>query len=208
MDAFADILIERYGFDVPLLTEDIVGLFPDRSRQTVFRWINEALEGGTLARFSRGVYYLPRATRFGRSKLLPEQVVRRRWIEENGEVIGYVSGSGLANSAGITEQVPATLEVTTNKETTRVREVPAFGGWKSITLRRPRKPVTKENVQALRFLDIITNEPIANMSSRALKALRSLARKAGREQVYSCAAYYPSRTAKQLIECERSHVFA
>lgn len=107
------------------------------------------------------------------------------------------------------EQVPATLEVTTNSETTRVRDIPAFGGWKSIRLqRRPRTKVTAENVQALRFLDVITNEPVREMDEYSISAPRTLARRAGRKQVYDCATHYPAKTAKQLIECERKNVFA
>lgn len=208
MKNFIDILVENYGADEPILMEDIVAAFPGKTRQTLYRWIDRAMKDGALARFGRGVYYLPRKTRFGQSRLLPEQVVRRKWIERDGEVIGYVSGAGLANSVGVTEQVPATLEVTTNSETTRVRDIPTFGGWKSIRLRRPRTKVTAENVQALRFLDVITNEPVREMNEYSISALRTLARRAGRKQVYNCATYYPAKTAKQLIECERKNVFA
>lgn len=208
MKEFANILASQFGTDTPILMEDIFSLFPGRARQTLYRWIDSAIEKGSLARFDRGVYYIPRKTRFGQSCLLPEQVVRRKWIERDGEIIGYISGAGLANSVGITEQVPATLEVTTNRETTRIREVTAFGGWKSIKLRRPRVEITAQNVQALRFLDVITEESIKEMSEYALSALRVLAKKADRRQVYECAESYPSKTAKRLLECERNHVFA
>lgn len=208
MENFTDILTKKYGVNEPILMEDIIAAFPEKTRQTLYRWIERAMEDGLLARFDRGVYYLPSKTRFGQSRLLPEQVVRRKWIEQNGEVIGYISGAGLANSVGVTEQVPAMLEVTTNRETTRVRDIPPFGGWKSIKLRRPRTQVTAQNVQALRFLDVITDEQVGNMGEYSFAALRSLAEKAGRDQIYDCATYYPAKTAKQLIECERNNVFA
>lgn len=208
MENFTDILAKNYGLNVPILMEDITASFPGKTRQTLYRWIDRAMADGTLTRFDRGVYYLPCKTRFGQSRLLPDQVVRRKWIERDGEVIGYISGAGLANSVGITEQVPAMLEVTTNCETTRVRDVSPFGGWKSIKLRRPRTKVTSQNVQALRFLDLITDESIKEMGEYSMTALRALAKKAGRSQVYDCAVHYPAKTAKQLIECERNNVFA
>lgn len=208
MEQLVNILADRFPPDVPILMEDILGAFPDVARQTLYRRINRALDAGELARFDRGVYYLPRQTRFGQSHLLPEQVVHRKWIERDGEVVGYVSGAGLANAVGITTQVPAVLEVTTNCESTRVRDVPPFGGWKAIRLRRPRTPVTARNVQALRFLDLITEEQLAGMDDRARAALRSLAQRAGRAMIYECAAHYPAKTAKNLVECELNHVFA
>lgn len=208
MDNFTNILVDRFGTDEPILAEDICALFSDKPRQTVYRWLNAALDVGMMAKFSRGVYYIPHETRFGQSQLLPDQVVQRKWLDDNGDTIGYVSGPGLANTIGITDQVPAVLEVTTNRETTRIREVPAFGGWKSIRLRRPRTTVTRQNVQALRFLDIITDEPVSKLSSSGINALKALAQKAGRDQVYDCAAYYPAKTSKRLIECERKNIFA
>lgn len=208
MKNFTDILTDTFGTDEPILVESICTLFSGKSRQTIYRWLNAALDDGTLAKYDRGVYYVPRKTRFGQSQLLPEQVVKTKWIDDSDDVIGYVSGIGLANSVGLTEQVPAVLEITTNRETTRVREVPAFGGWKSIKLRRPRTTVNKQNVQALRFLDLITDEPIEALDDYGLNALKALAKKAGRDQVYNCATYYPAKTAKKLIECERKNVFA
>lgn len=94
MDDFANILSDRFGTNEPILVEDIRALFPDRSRQTIYRWLNAALDDGSLTKFDRGVYYIPRKTRFGQSRLLPDQVVNRKWIDDDGEVIGYVSGPG------------------------------------------------------------------------------------------------------------------
>lgn len=208
MNEFIDILTDRFGIDSPILTEDILATFSNKSRQTIYRWIATAVENGTLSKYDRGVYYIPRQTRFGQSLLFPDQVIRRKWLEKNGDIVGYISGPTLANSIGITEQVPATLEITTNRETTRLRQIRAFGGWKNITLRRPRTTVTADNVQALRFLDIITNESPNNLNTYALDALTDLAAKADREQIFRCAAFYPAKTSKSLIECERKNVLA
>ena len=208
MKSFIDILETAYQANAPIFMEDIIDAFPDTSRQTLYRRINTELEKGTLARFERGIYYIPTKTRFGKSLLDPDKVIEKKWIRDNGEIIGYISGANLANRVGISEQVPATLEITTNKETTRVREVSAFGGWKSIVLRKPRKPIADDNVKALQFLDIITNEPVSSMSDYAIDALKKLAAVAGRSKVYECAAEYPQRTSKQLVDCELKNVFA
>lgn len=46
------------------------------------------------------------------------------------------------------------------------------------------------------------------MGEGALESLRALAARAGRAKVYECAAYYPAKTSKRLIECEARDVFA
>lgn len=208
MKDFVNILKERFGEDEPILIEEILGEFSDISRQAVYKKIDAAIQEGNLARFDRGVYYLPTETRFGQSRISARQVVTKKWLQANDEVFGYTSGFNLANEAGVSTQVPNTLEITTNKEKSRVREIKPFGGWKRIVLRRPRRPVTTRNVNALRFLDLITEEEIRFYNEYEMDALKRLARKAGRTMIYDCSASYPARTAKKLAECERYRVFA
>lgn len=208
MEKFADILKERFGENEPILIEEILDEFSDISRQAVYKKIDAAMAEGSLARYDRGVYYLPTETRFGKSGLLGTQVATKRWLKSDNDVFGYVSGFNLANEAGISDQVPNTLEITTNKESTRLREVKPFGGWKRITLRKPRRPVNARNVDALRFLDLITDQQIQFYDEYEFAALKKLARKAGRTMIYDCSASYPGRTAKKLAECERYRVFA
>ena len=89
-----------------------------------------------------------------------------------------------------------------------MREVKPFGGWKRIVLRRPRRPVSARNVDALRFLDLISEQQIQYFDEYEMEALKNLARKAGRTMIYDCSASYPARTSKKLAECERYRVFA
>ncbi len=208
-EKFEYAVVSLFGYDEPILTEDLLTMYPDLSRQAVYKKIENAVTRGFLTRYDRGVYYIPQATRFGASHLAADKVVARRWLHgRDGGVQGYVSGAALANQVGVSEQVPAVLEVVTNREATRVREVRPFGGWRKILLRRPRREVTVENVDALRFLDLVTVEPVTAMKEHAIEALGCLAAKAGRAQICGCAADYPAKTAKSLIECERCHVFA
>lgn len=208
MDSFVDTLKAEFGYNQPILTEDLLALYPSMTRQGVYKKINAAISSGDLERYGRGVYYLPTETPFGRSGLLATQVVRRRWLEHDDEVFGYKSGFTLANEVGVTTQVPATLEITTNKEKTAVRDIGSFGGWKRVILRKPRRPVTRRNVDALRFLDLITDEDVDQFDEFEFDALKKLARKAGKTMIYDCSQSYPARTAKKLAECERYRVFA
>lgn len=207
MEKFTDILKKRFGENEPILVEEILDEFSDISRQAVYKKIDAAMEEGSLARYDRGVYYLPTKTRFGKSGLLGTQVATKRWLKSGNDVFGYVSGFNLANEAGISDQVPNTLEITTNKESTRLREVKPFGGWKRITLKRPRRPVNARNVDALRFLDLVTTENVSLLEYYEIDALKRFAVKAGRSMIYVCLDSYPARTAKSVAECERRGVF-
>ena len=88
MEKFTDILKERFGENEPILVEEILDEFSDISRQAVYKKIDAAMEEGLLARYDRGVYYLPTETRLGKSRLSARQVATKRWLESDGEVYG------------------------------------------------------------------------------------------------------------------------
>ena len=97
----------------------------------------------------------------GMERELPIQidaVIERMYFTDGKEVYGYVSGHTLRNYAGLTRQVPSFLEVTTNNETESSRD--SYVGSRRVITHRPPTVITKENVNALQFLDLmILSEP-------------------------------------------------
>ena len=156
MKEFEDILLERFDEGRPILVGDILSLFPDVSRVTVYQRINSAISKGSLERYGRGVYCIPRQGLFGKVPLSAESVIERKFIACGDEVFGYYSGLALENRAGLSEQVPAVLEITTNASSKGVRSLGPAGGWKDVVIRKPRCEVTAENVDVLRFLDAVS----------------------------------------------------
>lgn len=208
MKEFEDILLERFGEGRPILVGDILSLLPDVSRVTVYQRINSAISKGSLERYGRGVYCIPRQGLFGKVPLSAESVIERKFIACGDEVFGYYSGLALENRAGLSEQVPAVLEITTNASSKGVRSLGPAGGWKDVVIRKPRCEVTAENVDVLRFLDAVSAISPKKMGKAALRSLGGLARKAGRDRAFAYADYYPAKTSKRLIENEALGVFA
>ena len=208
MKEFNDILIQNFTEGSPIFAEEIVSLFPNKTRVAVYQNIEKAISSGFLARYDRGVYYIPKSGRFGKVPLSAQAVVERKYITDGKKVFGYYSGQTLENKAGLSEQVPAVLEITTNASSKRVRSLGAFGGWKDVVIRKPRCKVTSDNVDALRFLDAVTALPLANLNEAELVNLKSLANAAGRDKAFAYASFYPAKTSKKLIEIEKLGVFA
>ena len=208
MKEFEDILLERFGEGRPILVGDILSLFPDVSRVTVYQRINSAISKGSLERYGRGVYCIPRQGLFGKVPLSAESVIERKFVACGDEVFGYYSGLALENRAGLSEQVPAVLEITTNASSKGVRSLGPAGSWKDVVIRKPRCEVTAENFDVLRFLDAVSAISPKKMGKAALRSLGGLARKAGRDRAFAYADYYPAKTSKRLIESEALGVFA
>lgn len=208
MKNFDDILLAEFGKGAPILADEIISLFPGITRVAVYQNIEKSMSKGFLARYSRGVYFIPIQGRFGVVPLSAEVVVERKYISNGESVFGYYSGLTLENRAGLSSQVPAVLEITTNAASKRVRSLGPAGGWKDVVIRRPRCEVTSENVNALKFLDAVTALSPMQLESAELSSLKKLARKAGRKCVLECAAFYPAKTSKRLVESEAIGVFA
>jgi predicted transcriptional regulator of viral defense system len=208
MDNFVDILRERFGEDEPILSDEIIAEFPDVCKVTTFNRLNTALEDGRMERFGRGVYFIPREGVLGKVPLLPLKVIKKKYLGEGDNVCGYISGLNLENEIGVSPQVPATLEITTNNASRRIREIEPFGGWRKITLRTPRTKITKENVDALRFLDLLTNVSLTTLDDLELRNLKKLSGSLDRNTVMECIRYYPAKTSKRLLEREAIDVFA
>ena len=56
MKEFEDILLERFDEGRPILVGDILSLFPDVSRVTVYQRINSAISKGSLGTLRLRVY--------------------------------------------------------------------------------------------------------------------------------------------------------
>ena len=76
-----------------------------------------------MKRFDMGIYYFPQKMFFGASYLDPRKVVQKRFLSDGDNTYVYVAGRALINQAGVSTQVPSLLEIVTNKESTRVRDV-------------------------------------------------------------------------------------
>lgn len=139
--------------DEPILIEDIENLFPDRSRPWIDKTIKTMVDEKMLKRFSTGIYYIPRKTIFGDSILSTNKVISKKYLSNNDEVYGYVTGMSLLNSLGLTTQVPNSISIVTNNEASRGRRI-TVGKQNLYLIKAPTK-ITKENCAVLQLLEAI-----------------------------------------------------
>jgi Family of unknown function (DUF6088) len=84
--------------------------FRDLPASAVAQALSRLAQKGTIERLSKGVYYRPRKTAFGKSKPNPAQI--RTLVPKNSTV--FPSGIAAANLLGFTTQNAARSEVATN----------------------------------------------------------------------------------------------
>lgn len=145
-------LRENYQENEPILVADIriEGMTKNNVRQQVMR----LTDSGKLKRYDTGIYFLPQKSTF-KSGSFPSfsDVVEKKYLCGEQGKIGYITGIGFANMAGVTTQVPNVTEVVTNKATKNYKET--MIGKNRVVIRKPRIEVTNKNAELLQFLDLI-----------------------------------------------------
>ena len=197
---FFDYLVKTYGYNEPILSGEL-------SFETYFApWIKKMLkkfcDEGRLIRFVKGVYYIPTDTPLGKSRLDPRKVIAKKYINDGNGVIGYFSGVTFLNMQGLSTQVPNILEIYTNKEQAKVREVPV--GTQKVLLRRARTEITSGNVATMSFLELMNFTDGGFYDEDKRRIVAEYIRKNGvtRKSIARYAPYFPDKAMRTLVESE------
>jgi hypothetical protein len=207
---FSEYLKDKFGVNEPIYIEEIK--FKDYSRPWVLKELRKLVEGNELIRFDRGIYYFPIKREWGDSVIDTDKVIERRFISDGDEIYGYITGLSLWNMTGLSTQVPNLLEVSTNKESTRVRDI--YIGYRRVRARKSRTEITKENEKTLQFLDLMNvMQSPAEMDEMERFMLEKFAKKAKaagvtKESISQYAGMFPPVALKNLIESGIIYEFA
>ncbi len=117
--------------------------------EAVIKALNRMTESGKIAKLAKGKYYKPENTPFG--KLQPNQAqVVKDLLEDNGKIIGYLTGYSIYNQLGLTTQLSNTIQIGKNE----IR--PSFKRERyTISFIKQKNTITKENIPLLQLLDAI-----------------------------------------------------
>lgn len=161
-------LLKNYKPNEPIFTADID---LDINGNTLRPQFKQLCDQGLLKRFDNGIFFIPSQSRLkGGASIDAGTVARYKYILRRGQIVGYYSGFTFANQAGLTTQVPVTIEIVSNEASAKVRDVDIKG--QTIRLRKPKTTVTKENARVLQFLDLLcdidrlSDEDGVNVSKR------------------------------------------
>ena len=111
--------------------------------------LNRLVNSGKIIRLSKGLFYKPEITEFGVLRPLEYQVVKDL-LEDNGKIIGYLTGVSAFNKLGLTTQVSNTIQIGTN-----IDRKPKKRGKYNIRFIRQKNTIIKDIIYFLQILDSI-----------------------------------------------------
>lgn len=202
---FTEQLEERFGRNKPIFASEIVDLFKgEYSRATVYRLIAEAKQNKEIIQSLRGVYYLP-TIRFwgGISTITPDSILEKKYMWNDKEVFGVIGGAAIVNFFSFTTQMAATIEIISNNEPMRRREIHI--GRRRFRLRKSRCTITKDNYPSYMILqlmhDLEEDDRIDDYSRYTVTKFVN-EHDVTQAKLLEVAPYFPARTVKRLLKSE------
>lgn len=164
-------------------------------KQAVIKALNRMAAAGKISKLSKGKYYKPENTPFGNLQPNQAQVVKDL-LEENGKIIGYLTGYSIYTQLGLTTQVSNTIQIGKNE----IR--PNFKRERyTISFIKQKNTITKENIPLLQILDAIRyikkipDASIESSCNRLLAILKNLDSKEISTLVRLALKYSPATRA-------------
>lgn len=118
-----------------------------KSKEAAIKTLNRMVSSGKISKLSKGKYFKPEKTTFG--ELAPPQYqVVKDLLEDDGKLIGYLTGFSVYTKLGLTTQVGKLIQIGRN-ETRPALKRERY----TISFIRQRNTITKENIPLLQLLD-------------------------------------------------------
>ncbi len=194
-------LLENYGYNEPIFLNDLQ--IDNMSNNAVRQSIKRLLASGFLERYDNGIYFIPKQDGLlDKQYLDPLLVVMRKYVQSKTETFGYVTGVTFINQLGLTTQLPATIEIVTNKESTNGRTI--MVGNQKVRIKKTTFPISEKNVELLQFLDCVaqaekyTEFPLEETVDTMLSYVKK--KRFTKEQLSEVSSVITGATAKRLIE--------
>ena len=193
-------LLEKYGTNEPILSADIK--FENYSRPWIMKQLQTLCEEGKIIRYEKGIYYIPTDTVFGKSILSPRKVIEKKYIKDGTEIMGYYSGITFQNQLKLTAQMSNVVEIFTNNETAKVRDI--MVGKQKVTLRKARTTINNDNVAVLSFLELMNDITPRSLDDEKKAYIIDFINANGitKNDIISYASVFPDKVMRNLIESE------
>ena len=197
-------LKQIYGYDNPIFVKDIrIG---GRSKTAIREELSRAYKKGLIERESNGIYFLRSNKRFG-SGVGFNQILDKKFIyadkipDELKELYieGYYSGLTFVNQIGISQQVPAIFEITTNKTSSKKRYFTS-NGFMAI-IRKGKVEINSQNYKYLQFLDMfhfVTLDEVKENKELICEYAKKIG--FGKEVFRRFINLYGPKTMKKIVE--------
>lgn len=198
-------LTSIYGYDSPIFIKDVrIG---KKSKTAIREEFYRAHKRGELNKDGPGVYSIVNKSNELKPTVTFEKILNDKFLydvpfAEGMDMFyikGYYSGLSFLNMIGISEQVPAIVEVTTNNTSSKKRYYSALN--RVAIIRKARAEITFQNYKILQFLDMfhfLTMDEVKENKELICKYVET--NKISKYQFTQYISLYSAQTMKKIVE--------
>lgn len=191
-----------YPCDTPILLKDIrIGR---KSKSAIKQDLYRAAKRGEIARDSRGLYFIPSKEK-NKGFLQFNQILEKRYIQDDWgypgldiNIYGFYSGNTFANQLGLSLQVPAMREITTNKTSSKKRVTTVAG--RKVILRKSRVEITFQNWRILQFLELFSYVSLDEIRENRSLLIQYIQKHLDKQSLIKYIRFYPPKALKTIVE--------
>jgi hypothetical protein len=194
---FIDILSESFKENEPILTNEITKIFYLYTKSRIFQLINDAVAKNELAKFCGGVYFIPKKTILGSSSLDILKVIEKKYLINNGQIIGFYSGITFLQGLNLTEEKVDYLEIVSNNESSRLRHMTVQD--QHLRLRKGRCLITSKNAPILQVLEVGATVMLTDKMAKRFKNFLD-SYDIELKGIFEYIKYYPAKVLNNLYE--------
>lgn len=164
-------------------------------REAIIKALNRMAAAGRIIKLSKGKFYKAEKSVFGNLNPNQYQIVKDL-LEDDGKLIGYLTGLSIYNQLGLTTQVSNTIQIGKNQVRNKLKR-----GIYNISFIKQKNAITKQNIpllqilDALRYIKKIPDATIESSIKRFLEIIKKLNEEELKNLVHLSMKYLPSTRA-------------
>lgn len=149
-----DYIMKNYDVNTPIFVRDFYDKFPLVPRGTIRSTIKRLYENKKIEKIDEGVYALPNeGSILRKATVYASDVIKRKYLINDGVTIGYVSGINFSNMLGLTSQTASVETILSNVVLSKMRETEVGG--QRVVVGRPKTKVDSYNYRLLQVMDLL-----------------------------------------------------
>ena len=195
-----DSLIKQFGYNTPFMLSEIEK--EDYSKQQIVKEVTKLCEAKKIIRFERGMYYIPRKTKFGTSFFNQNKVIEKKYISDGNLVYGYYSGRYLQKLLGLIKYNINAIDIFSNNASKDVTKITV--GSQLVILHKARITIDKHNAPVLCFLELMNGIDVETLDEYKRKLISDYINenRITQKQITKYIPHFPDKTCRNLIESE------
>lgn len=165
-----DYILNNYSLDEPILIKEVSEIFPTINTNTIRSIFSRLKDNGLVVMIDSGIYaLLNNNSVLSKPKVYTSDIIKKKYIGDDMNTIGYRTGINFANQLGLTTQTASVDFIVSNAVSKKRREIKIKNN--RLIVDAPRVEVNSDNFKLLQILDLL-NE-FSSLSEVDLKTAKT-----------------------------------